>query len=209
MRKSQEARRIRLSEWIEKYPGRINLAAHEQDLVLCKGYLQGDRQPFEPMFRAAYCKLQNFVYCHSFGKSSGIHITAQDKEDLIAEAVDIAIRKMERFDGLSLFSTWMIGIARYLILSLIAKRCREQHCLSDMSLEDACRSQPQQSSESSAVWEMLSGLSELDATIVRLRAVEGLCFAEIAAQLGSSRSSISFRYKKSINVLRAEQLQAV
>ena len=209
MRKTGEERRKSLAVWIETYPGRINLAAHQEDLALCKDYLQGNRKPFEKMFQIAYGKLQSFVYCHSFGKHSGIHVNTQDKEDVIAETVDVALRRMGTYCGWSLFSTWMIAIARYRILSLIEKRCREQQMIKDSPKEGFQEQPPQKARQSFTVWELLSGLSAQDAQIVQLRAIDELSFPKIAAQLGSSVSKITFRYKKIIKILRAEQTQTV
>ena len=200
--RTQEERRKKLESLIEKYP-HIDRAAHLKDLELCKRYLKGDRLPFEAMFHIAYGKLERYLRYDSYGKKYGIHINTQDKEDLIADVAGAAIQHMAAFQGWSLFSTWMIAIARYRIIDFVKKRCKEQQNVTDNALDDSRYIPPAHSQNNgTAVWEILSCLSESDAAIVRLKAVEGLTYSEIAKQIKISVKEVSIRYKTAIETLR-------
>jgi len=200
--RTQEERRKKLESLIEKYP-HIDRAAHLKDLELCKRYLKGDRLPFEAMFQVAYGKLERYVRNDNCGKQHGIHVSVQDKEDLIADVAGIAIQHMATFQGWSLFSTWMIAIARYRIIGFVKKRCKEQRNVTDNALDDSRYIPPAHSkSDDTAVWEILSCLSELDAAIVRFKAVDELTYSEISKQLNLPIKEISRRYKTAIEALR-------
>ena len=190
-----EERKQRLERLLAKHP-HINRAAHLNDLELCKKYTLGEQVPFEQMFQIAHGKLTRYVNRNNCGSHLGINVNEQDREDLIADTVSVAILQLNMFHGWSLFSTWMIAIARYRIISLIKKRCKEKA----WPLDDTLHSQ----NDCVAVCEILSCLSELDATIVQLKAVERGTFAEIAKLLNLSVENVRRRYQKSIDRLRLE-----
>jgi len=172
-------------------------------LELCKRYLKGDRLPFEAMFHIAYGKLERYVHYDSYGKKYGIHINAQDKEDLIADVASAAIQHMTTFQGWSLFSTWMIAIARYRIINFVKKRYKEQKNVTDNELDDSrLISSSNSQNDDTTVWEILSCLSATDAMIVRLKAVGGLTYFEIAKQINLPIKEVSIRYKVAITILR-------
>jgi len=200
-KRTPEESQKRLDDLMRKYP-QIDRTAHLQDLELCERYLKGDRVPFETMFQIAYNKLERYATKHC-GKHIGISIKEQDGEDLIADVSATAIEKMDMFGGWSLFSTWMIAIARYRIINLIKKRCEEKKNLSDDEFDDSRSVSPvYQQSDEISVWEILSCLPKTDATIVRLKAVEEYSFSEIAKQLNISTKRTQLRYNEAIKILR-------
>ena len=187
---------------MEKYP-HIDRTAHLRDLELCKRYIEGDRQPFEAMFQIAYGKLERYIKYDSCGKHLDVHINAQDKEDLISDVTGTVISNLRMFHGWSLLSTWMIAIARYRIINLIKKRCRDKKNLTDNEFDDSRLISPLHlQNDDTAVLEILSCLLEPDAAIVRLKAVERLAFSKIAEELGLSTKQVQHRYKKAIEMLR-------
>jgi len=205
----QEERYEKLESLMKKYP-HIDRARHLKDLEFCKKYQEGDRLPFERMFQVAYSKLERYVHYDSCGKQHGIHINEQDKEDLIADVASTAIQYMAAFQGWSLFSTWMIAIARHRIIGFIKKRCHEKRNSSDAALDDSRIIVPSSSqNDSTTIWEMLSCLSESDAAIVRLKAVERLTYTEIAKQLNLSVKKVLFRYKTSVEILKSTLLNEI
>ena len=197
---TSEERREKLERLMEKHPN-IDRAAHLEDLDLCKKYLDGDRQPFEVMFKTAYDKLERYVYYDKFGKHLGIHVNKQDKEDLIADVVSVAIKRMATFQGWSKFSTWMIAIARYQIIDFIKKRCHEQKNMINDALDDS-RIFYQPQNDSIAVWETLSCLSEQDSAIVKLKVIEQFTYPEIAENMNLSIKQVKYRYNAAIKMLR-------
>ena len=200
--RTQEERRKNLEQLIAKYP-HIDRAAHLKDLELCKRYLKGDRLPFEAIFQVAYGKLERYVRNDNCGRQYGIHVSVQDKEDLIADVAGTALQHMATFQGWSLFSTWMIAIARYRIIDFVKKRCKEQKNVTDNALNDSRYIPPSHSKNSDAsVWKILSCLSELDAAIVRFKAVDELTYSEISKQLKLPVKEVSHRYKTAIETLR-------
>jgi len=197
-----EERKKRLEALIEKYP-KINRAKHLEDLALCKEYLAGNCDAFETMFQSAYTKLTNYVRYDNCGKHLGIHVNAQDKEDLIAEAASTAILRLDTFQGWSLFSTWMIGIARYRVLAFIKTRCNEDKGLVDAAVDNPKMAfQMPSHIDSTTVWETLSCLPENDATIVKLKAIEQLSFSEISKEMNLPVAQIKLRYKKALTALK-------
>ena len=200
-KRTPEESQKRLYELIRKHP-QIDRATHLQDLELCKKYLNGDRIPFDTMFQIAYKKLERYVNKHC-GKHIGVSINEQDREDLIADVSTTAIEKMDMFGGWSLFSTWMIAIARYRIIDLINKRCKEKKNLSDDEYDDSRSVSPMyQQRDEISVWEILSCLPKIDAAIVRLKAVEEYSFSVIAKHLNLSTKETQQRYNESIKILR-------
>ena len=197
--RTHEEHAKRLESLMIRYP-HIDREAHLKDLELCKAYLAGDCVKFEIMFQTAYKKMEKYVYLDSHGTRCGVHINTQDKEDIIADAAGTALSHVEKFHGWSLYSTWMRGIARYRILQMIHRRCKES---ATEPLDDAKAVHADYSQNSDvAVWEILSGLPESDATIVRLRAIEQLSFGEIAQQLSVSIDNVRRRYLNAIKTLK-------
>ena len=201
-----EERQKRLDALIEKYP-KINRATHLEDLALCKEYLAGSCGAFETMFQSAYAKLTNYVRYDNCGKHLGLHVNAQDKEDLIADIASTAILRLSTFQGWSLFSTWMIGIARYKILTFIKARCKKDQNLVDAAVDDTKMASHMPSHiDNTTVWETLSCLPESDATIVKRKAIEQFSFSEISKEMNLPVEQVQRRYKKAIAVLRASLL---
>jgi len=197
-----EERQKRLEALIEKYP-KINRAKHLEDLVLCKEYLAGNCGAFETMFQSAYAKLINYVHYDNCGEHLGIQVNTQDREDLIAEAAGTAILRLDTFQGWSLFSTWMIGIARYRILTFIETRYKKEKGLVDTPVDDPkIASYMPSHIDNTTVWEILSCLPEIDATIVKRKAIERFSFSEISEEVNLPVTQIQRRYKKAIAMLR-------
>ena len=198
---TQEQRREKLERLMKAHP-HINREAHLKDLESCKRYLDGDCLPFNEMFEVAYGKLNRYIFYRS-SRIFGIHINNQDKEDLIAEVVEAAIKYMYTFQGWSLFSTWMIAIAYYRLINFVTNRRKEKDNQVDNTIDENRFIAPPSSHENDlAVWEMLSCLSESDAEIVRLKAVERFTYSEIAKHLNLSIKKVQIRYKKAIELLQ-------
>ena len=197
-----EERQKRLDALIEKHP-KINRTMHLKDLALCKEYLTGNCGAFDTMFQSAYVKLTNYVRYDNCGKHLGICVNTQDKEDLVAEAACTAIMRLDTFQGWSLFSTWMIGIARYKILNFIKVRCNENKNLICMAVDDAkiAFTMPNHIDDTT-VWDILSCLPESDATIVNRKAVEQFSFSEISKEMNLPVAQIQRRYEEAIVTLR-------
>jgi DNA-directed RNA polymerase specialized sigma24 family protein len=130
---------------MKMYP-KIDRAAHLKDLEICTQYLVGNYEPFHLLLQTSYAKLIKYIHYNCRNKLN-IHINAQDKEDLISETVEAAIRDLNTFHGWSLFSTWMIAIGRNRIYALLRRRRKEENSLT----EDASDVEKSQNS-SSAVW---------------------------------------------------------
>ena len=198
---TQEQRREKLERLMKAHP-HINREAHLKDLESCKRYLDGDCLPFNEMFEVAYGKLNRYIFYRS-SRIFGIHINKQDKEDLIAEVVEAAIKYMYTFQGWSLFSTWMIAIAYYRLINFVTKRRKEKANQTDDAIDENRFIAPPSSYDNNlAVWEILSCLSESDAEIVRLKAVERFAYSEIAKHLNLSIKTVQNRYKKAKEILQ-------
>jgi len=110
---------------------------------------------------------------------------------------------MGMFQGWSLFSTWIIAIAYYRLINFVAKCRKEKENQVDNAIDGNRFIAPPSSPENDlAVLEMLSCLSESDAEIVRLKAVERFTYSEIAKQMDLPMKKVQNRYKKAIEILQ-------
>jgi len=107
----------RLEKLMEKYPS-INRQKHLEDLHICENYLLGNTDVFMKLFEASRYKTLSYVCKNTWNKLFNL----QDREDIVAETESTAIMKVHMFRGWSRYSTWMIGIARNRILSLVKKK---------------------------------------------------------------------------------------
>jgi len=190
----------RLEKLMKKYPS-INRQKHLDDLHICKRYLSGNTDAFMRLFEDSCGKTRRYVHKNTWNKLFNL----QDKEDIIAETESIAIMKVHMFHGWSRYSTWMIGIARYRILSLAkkkaimaeTKKCIENSCHSETVNDPIARWESNQ-----YVNELLGHLSDEEQSIVMAVVFHQKSFETIAAEKKCSVNVIVIKYEKSIERLK-------
>jgi len=192
-------RKQRLEKLVEKYPS-INKQKHLDDLHTCKKYLSGNIDAFMKLFEDSRCKTRRYVHKNTWNKLFNL----QDKEDVIAEAESIAIMKMHMFHGWSRYSTWMIGIVRYRILSLAKKKAIMTET---KKYTETCHSEIV--NDPIALWEsnqyvseLLGQLSDEEQSLVMAVVFHQKSFETIAAERKCSVNVIITKYEKSIQRLK-------
>ena len=190
----------RLEKLMEKYPS-INRQRHLDDLHTCKRYLSGNTDAFMKLFEDSCCKTRGYVHKNTWNKLFNL----QDKEDIIAETESIAIMKVHMFHGWSRYSTWMIGIARYRILSLAKKKTIMIE--TKKAIENTCHLEIL--NDPIALWEsnqyvseLLGHLSDEEQSIVTEVVFHQKSFEIIAAERKHSINCMVTKYEKSIQRLK-------
>jgi len=196
---TDDERAKRLEKLMTKYP-RINREKHLEDLCICKDYLEGDVESFELLFDEA-CKRTRKYICHATHEPIG----EQDREDILAETMNIAIMKVQNFGGWSRYSTWMRGIARHKIFSCAREKAlmlrNEKHC-DDCSVIGASHNPIEQWESDQDVNEMLSCLSERERTVVVGKVIHGQTSKNLAKDMGLSASCVGQIYRRAIAKMR-------
>lgn len=94
----------------------------KEDIQLIDKYLRGDRGAGEKIFGEIYPGLQRFVY----GRTKGfVFFSQNDKDDIIADAMVVAVDKLHLYDGTSKFQTFVIGCASNIIKAKIREKSKE------------------------------------------------------------------------------------
>ena len=190
----------RLEKLMEKYPS-INRQKHLNDLHTCKKYLSGNMDAFMKLFEDSCCKTRRYVHKNTWNKLFNL----QDKEDVIAETESIAIMKAHMFHGWSRYSTWMIGIARYRILSLAKKKtimAETKKCIVNTCHSEIVNDPIALWESSQYVSELLGYLSGEEQSIVEEVVFHQKSFEIIAAERKCSVNVIITKYEKSIQRLK-------
>ena len=105
------------------------MADLHSDFTLVDRYLSDDKVAGEELFGKTYSSVKAFVY----KQTSQSILTSNDKDDIILEALKIAIEKLSVYDGTSSFSTYVIGIAKNLIKKQYTKKGFEDSNIFDIS----------------------------------------------------------------------------
>jgi len=190
----------RLEKLTAKYPS-INRQKHLDDLCICKNYLLGNTDAFMKLFEDSRGKAHRYVHKNTWNRL----LNLQDKEDVISETESTAILKLHMFHGWSRYSTWMIGIARNRILSLVKKKaimaetkiCIENTCNSEIANDLIAEWEGNQ-----YVSELLGYLSGEEQSIVADVVFHQKSFELIAIERTCSENIIIKKYEKAIQKLK-------
>ena len=187
-----------------KINSRIDLEKHQQDYNSCQAYLAGDQEQFNSLLESSITRTRKYILY-----DTSKLFNEQDKEDILSETLEIAMAKMATFKGWSRYSTWMRAIARYQIYKLADKKAKEIKCIDINEMANTLDvesrySQPSEFRQELSIIEILSSLTKKSSQIVMLHVVEGLSFAEIAAELEISEHIVRKDYGKAIFQLRQE-----
>lgn len=147
-----------------------------------------------------------------------VRLSADDIDDLCAEVFvtllsdDLAVLK--RFRGNSSLATYLTVISRRIVVREIARRRMAAalgHVSGHQSSVDQAKANPnwdvKRIEDTEQVEQMLSGLPENDATIVRQFHLEGRSYREISSQLGVPENSIGPTLSRARERLRNETSQ--
>ena len=176
--------RERLNERAGKEPG------NEQVFVLLQRMGKGD----EAALRELYCAYSRSIYAFALRRLRD----AAEAEEIVVDTMHEVWRHPERFRGESKFSTWLLGIARFKLLSLIRSRQPQHEELAE--LEETLDSGEEGSFEilakkqrREAVLQCMDKLSAEQRECLHLVFYEGYGLAEVAAVLGCPENTVKTR----------------
>jgi RNA polymerase sigma-70 factor (ECF subfamily) len=123
-----------------------------------------------------------------------------DPEDAVQEAFIRVVRYRGRFKTTRAFRPWFYAILRNVCIDMQRKALREAE------RDRAYAGQPQTAGPAPSALQRVRALMERltteDASLLRLRYVDGLSFAEIAAALGCSLAAAKKRHQRVLSRLR-------
>lgn len=157
--------------------------------ALIKKCQRGDRQAFEELIRLYYQYVSGFLLRSTGDKSLA--------EDLTQETFLKMIRNIERFDpgGTAGFGTWLITIAKNCCIDHLRRNRIFPEDIDELPLED--RQNVADAVEQRLRYEQLLKAMETlppeQALAIRLKYVEEMTLAEIAAQFGVQPKTIKSR----------------
>ena len=182
------------------------MRAHEGDRKLAREVLHGDRSALRAFFDRHYGPV--YRYCLR-------SVSAADAEEVAAETLRHAIRRIETYRGEAKLSTWINRVARSQ-LSMHFRRSGRQPKLVSIDQNERLRSQveamaadlaePEQAQASTdrqaLVHHLLDALPGDYGDILEWKYIEGLSVAEIAERLSTTTLAIQSRLARARRAFR-------
>ena len=143
--------------------------------------------------------------------SSPHGLGASSIEDLEQETMLRAWQRRASFDGTSTLETWLIGIARNVLIESRRKRASELQRRTDQgdhSLNEHASSDPSPATEASdhltveSIQSELDALSQRDQDLIRAKLFEGHTFRQLSLQLDVASSTLKKRYYTAMDTLK-------
>ena len=164
------------------------------------GRRRSREKEFEQYYRESFRSVYNFIYSRVLDRTVA--------EDVTSEAFIKAARAFDRYDPQrAQFSTWVITIARNVLISNIRKTGKE-YTASDAAIDPDLQSTSDiypslETDDTQMLAELLSVVSEEDRELLRLKFYEGLQNKEIAEVLGINASTVGTKVQRAISKMKA------
>lgn len=182
------------------------------DYLLLQSWLLGDRTAGKLLVIKSYEKVQNQV---AFRLNHSIPDFQNIVKDITQEAFTRAFEKIDRYNGSTLFSTWVVGFASNCIherfreikreTSLVAKF---EHTLFPVSEE---LSDPESvfisNDERQSIKKAFLSLPIQYQEIIYMRLELGISYKEISRELNKSVESLESTFRRALNALRNELMK--
>jgi len=175
----------------------------DPDLRDVEAAKKGDTQAFSHLLKRLEQRVFRFILRHS--------LTHEDAQDLTQETFVEVCRNLEHFRGNSMFSTWVLGIARNLVLNHVNRSSSFRFSIAeDVDLtevvddgnnpHDACQRQARLVALTHGIQSYLS--RDLREALV-LVCLEGLSYREAAKLLELPEATVKTRVFRARKALRA------
>jgi RNA polymerase sigma-70 factor (ECF subfamily) len=173
-----------LKERTEREPG------NERVFALLQRMGKGDEAALRELYRA----YSRSIYAFALRRLRD----AAEAEEIVVDTMHEVWRHPERFRGESKFSTWLLGIARFKLLSLIRSREPQHEELGEVeetleSGEEGSFEILAQKQRREAVRECMNKLPPEQRECLHLVFYEGYALAEVAAVLGCPENTVKTR----------------
>jgi RNA polymerase sigma-70 factor (ECF subfamily) len=123
--------------------------------------------------------------------------------DVAQDTVELAWRKLERFDGQSSLETWLYGIARFELLNAIRSKQRRQARHAAFAAEVEHSSALNEALEIDSLRRALERLPADEARVVSLHYFDGLSLPDVAERTGAAVGTVKSRYYRALDRLRS------
>lgn len=141
-----------------------------------------------------------------------MHLAEEDREDLAAEVFLVFLQDdfavLRRFRGESSLATYLTVIARRIIVCELLKR-KSTSSLADASNLVGAESQVEQRlCDQDEIVQLLNGLEDQEAEVVRMYHLEGKSYREISSVVGMAENSIGSTLSRARKKLRRAKADA-
>lgn len=172
------------------------MALAPNDRELLDRLLAGDQQAW-PEFVDRFLGLIYHVVGHS-ADCRGVHLSSADREDMIADVfvalLDRDMIALRRFQRRSSLYTYLSVIARRVVVRRLMQRAGQVGATTPTPFgEETPDAEPpteQRVADQEEIAQMLGGLPELEAQVVRLFHLEGRTYGEISQSIGVPENTI-------------------
>jgi RNA polymerase sigma-70 factor (ECF subfamily) len=126
----------------------------------------------------------------------------EDAEDLVEHAFYKALRSIPRKDPRSAFNVWLFHIAKNLITDFYRTQKRHELIEDDVSTIDSAEEEALRGQLGGPLSEAVSGLTDRQREVSRLRFLDGLEYPEIAERLGCRAGAVRVAQMRALRALR-------
>jgi len=154
-------------------------------------------------FTELYQRYMTRVYRYAMGRVGN----EADAQDITSQTFIAAMENIHKFRGNSLFSTWLLGIARHKVADLYRRRRPEQDLETAVTLPDTHDDKDElvsQHLQIEQVSQKLRTLAPDRAEVLSLRLFGGLEVSEIAQLMGKQESAVRMLVFRGLRDLQAQ-----
>jgi RNA polymerase sigma-70 factor, ECF subfamily len=176
------------------------VALEQPEPAILQAAQRGDEQAFASIFEAYRRPIHNYVR-----RTLNDDLVA---EDVTQEVFIRAHRSLARFDGRSLFTSWLFQIAKNRIVDEHRVRARRPPSLRESQTVEVVSRSDEPSMETreivAAIWQAVAALDDRLKNPLLLRDVSGLSYREIAEILGIEIGNVKWRIFKAREAIQTD-----
>ena len=175
---------------------------YKEDYDLVHRYLLGDTDAGYILYSGIFNFVKSYVY-----KTTSLDIfDDSDREDILNEIFKLSIEKLDRYNGTSKFSTFVLGIAKLKIKEKL--RCKNKQNETEYKLDDTIAFHSKdplailiEREKKTAIINAINSLSDNHKQVLQLR-FNGMTSRQIAVLTGKSEDAIDSMYRRALKALK-------